>query len=165
MPLVIFKRSAYQTSKTESYETSALEGYNHTVNLPRILKDKKWVLKSVNVLSRGDRVASDVSTRMKWFEIRFPQLMRQEETLYALNSERSTPVPRQVLRFYPNKYSMDNEAPGDQSTSVGVVSTPNIHLGNHSVEEGYLSMEVFANEVGTNNPIGVTNYEVILEYH
>lgn len=164
MPLIVFKRSAYRTSKTESYETPALNGFNHTVNLSRVLKDKKWILKSVSVLSRSDRTFTDVTTRMKWFEIRFPQLMPQEETLYARGSEGSTPLPREVLRFYPNKYSMDNEDETQQSTSVGIVSTPNIHLGNHSVEEGYLSMEVFANEVGTNEPIGVTCYEVILEY-
>lgn len=159
MPLIIFKREAYASYVSSTPLTDALDEFRHRVYLPKSLIKKQWFLKSVNYLERSD------TGRVNWVDIEIPQLMPSEKTRFALKQEGTTPQPNRGLRFYPNRYSMDSYKQSDNPITTACISTPNINLGRHSVEEGYLEMIISAKEVGSQDRVGLTSYELILEYN
>ena len=156
MPLVTFKRSANSTQNSTVSLTGPLEDFRQTVNLPRELYNKRWFLRSVNMLYRSAN--SDI---LRYMEIRLPQLMPEDKTMFFLKSEGSTPEPKRSLRFYPNKYGMDQRVAISSTICISV--SPNLDLGTHRLDQLHLDLFVTAKDQADVS-IGVTTYEVILEY-
>jgi hypothetical protein len=155
MPLVTFKRSANNSEYSTKEITDALDDFRQTVNLPRESYNHQWVLRSVNVLYRKQ------TDLLRYVELRFPQLMPEDKMMYFKKSEGSTPLPRSVLRFYPNKRGMEQTQYNHITSCIAV--SPDLNLGVHRLDQLQLDMFITAKDKNGNS-VGVTTYEVILEY-
>jgi len=87
--------------------------------------------------------------------------MPEDKTMYLLKSAGSTPEPKRVLRFYPNKYGMDQREFNPMTSCIAI--SPNLDLGVHRLDQLHLDLFVTAKDK-SDVSIGVTTYEVILEY-
>jgi hypothetical protein len=156
MPLVTFKRSANNSYFSTKGLTEPLDDFRQTVNLPRESYNHQWILRSVNVLYRKR------TERLRYVEIHFPQLMPEDKMMYSTGSEGVTPLPRNVLRFYPNKRGMEQRLFYNHIMS-GIAVSPDLNLGVHRLDQLQLDMFITARDTD-GNLAGVTTYEVILEY-
>ena len=129
-----------------------------SVNLPREAYNKKWILRVVNATS----VEQPIKTNFRWVEVRIPELMSEQNIMYSLNSEGSTPEPNRGMRFYVNKYSMDQRA--FEPHHLSVTSNPNINMGVHRLDDLRLTCIVGAKSGIVPALVPLYKFTVILEY-
>lgn len=157
MPLVIFKLTGNDGfPKPMGNQTEDLNGKLMVANLPREARNKRWWLRSVNMMKTGQ-----ITQRLRWLELELPQLMEEDSTLYFLKSGGETSTPNKRLRFYPNGGSQDERVWENSMASINI--TPNIYFGMKRVDEMFIEMRVYA-KMNDDTFTGVTTMEVILEY-
>lgn len=163
MPLVTFSRIANTGAIASSNLTPALNAFRHVINLPRQLHNKHWKLKSVNVQTRTNTDGT-IRYRMNHVDIRFPQLMDEESTRFFIKNESSNPQapqPPRALRFFCNYRSMDYRFCDCHTSTVTI--QPELNFGSKRLDDLFLVMEISVRDVNMDY-IGVTGYEIILEY-
>jgi len=161
MPLVTFNYS-HSPSGTETTQLGpVLDDFTQSIQLPREAYNKRWWLRSVSA-SRSEDGANNSVDRFRWIDIKFPELMSDERVLYSLNGEGSTPEPNKSLRFYVNKYSMDQYK--FHPSSLYIDAKPNLNLGTHRLDNLMLSMKISAVSGYDSEKLGLWKYSVILEY-
>lgn len=132
------------------------------VQLPRHAHNKKWVI--VGVRAEYDSGKSADSVPFRWLEVELPELMQENKILYSLNSEGNTKEPSRNLRFYVNKYQIE-DLEGNDPVRKSIVVNPNLNLGVHRLDGLELTCIVTAREGdNTSNTTPLLHYSVILEY-
>lgn len=161
MPLVTFDycRSVDGTATTQL--GPSLDDFTQSVQLPREAYNKRWWLRSVKAMRSEDTSTGSVD-RFRWIELKFPELMSEERVLYSLNSEGATPEPEKSLRFYVNRYSMDQV--NFHPTYLAISSKPNLYLGTHRLDSLNLTMKITARSGYDSETVGLWKYSIILEY-
>jgi len=160
MPLVQFNYS-YGNGEGEytNYPSPSGSPIIQTVNLPREAYNKRWTLRVVNATS----VEQPTKTNLRWVDVSFPELMSDERVMYSLNSEgSSTPEPDRALRFYVNKFSMDQRA--FEPDHLAVTTNPNINMGVHRLDDLRLTMKLTARSGVGVGIVSLYKFTVILEY-
>jgi hypothetical protein len=161
MPLVTFNYSRSASGDDTTQLGAVLDDFTQSVQLPREAYNKRWWLRSVSATRSEDGDNNSVD-RFRWVDIKFPELMSDERVLYSLNGEGSTPEPNKSLRFYVNKYSMDQVR--FHPSFLLVDAKPNLNLGTHRLDTLTLSMKISAVSGYDNEKLGLWKYSVILEY-
>ena len=160
MPLVQFNYSHGDgDGDTSTYPDPDGQEIIQTVNLPREAYNKKWTLRVVNATS----VENLNRTNLAWVDIVLPELMTEQSTMYSLNSSGTiTPEPSRALRFYVNKYSMDQRA--FECSHLSVTSNPNINMGVHRLDDLRLTLRLTPHSGLYPRVVSLYKFTVILEY-
>jgi len=167
MPLVQFN---YNQHTGEIPPSTPLNVDNRImrVQLPRQVHNKKWTIRSIR--AEYDSGKAKDSVPFRWLEVELPELMRDNQMFYSLNSVGGTRTPSRNLRFYVNRFQSEqasvNATSGiNEPVRKSVVVNPDLNLGVHRLDELELTCIVTARNGGDPNiTTPLLHYSIILEY-
>jgi hypothetical protein len=162
MPLVQFVYN--HTFEVKDLTPPTIDNFKQTITIPFNARQANWKIKSVTAClwTEGGNQQD-----MRWIEIEFPQLMREDLMFYSINSVgNDTPEPARNLRFYVNKFQLDSAAVVSNVPNLLCTdSRPDLSLGHHILDSQELTMIISAvNGRGADTKTSLTQYNVILEY-
>lgn len=158
MPLVTFSYT-YSEGDSNTYSNTPLEKFTQKVTLPREAYNKRWWIRSVQA-SAVEEIGTN--TFWRWIDIRFPELMPENHVMYSLNSDAATREPDRALRFYVNRFSMDQR--NVEPSHYAITSSPNINLGTHRLDSLQVTLQITARSGIDGSPVPLYKYAIILEY-
>jgi len=140
-----------------------MDNFKQTITVPFNARQANWKIKSVTACLW---TVGGFNEHMRWIEIEFPQLMREDMILYSTESAAPTIEPRRNLRFYVNRFQMDsNLGTSGPPNLLATHSTPDLSLGHHILDSQDLTMIISSvNGRNASFKFSLTQYSVILEY-
>jgi hypothetical protein len=112
--------------------------FEETLELPRHVHNKNWVLRSVNAtLSEIENFAG--------IEVSFPEIMNTQNILFSNVSLGNVAQPEKSFRFYKKSYQLSEDVVGvdREASCFSVVSEyPNLKLGEHRLENTRITCRI-----------------------